>query len=199
MGKVLVPLVLASASPRRAELLRGVGVPFEVVVPQISEDRQEAADSVESLAKGIALAKATSVSRSRQGRIVVGADTLVVCDDEVLGKPRSETEATEMLERLSGRDHSVVTGVALCRSENGEVESVVECERTIVTFKRLGKDEISAYVATGEPFDKAGGYGIQGKGAFLVERIAGCYFNVVGLPLSRLYEMLRRWDCGLLG
>lgn len=179
--------------------MRQVGVRFEIVVPRISEGSCQRGDSVESLAEEIALEKARSVSLGRPGRIVVGADTLVLCDGEVLGKPGTRAEATGMLEKLSGRDHHVVTGVSLCRTEDGEVESARECERTVVTFRRLGKREIGAYVASGEPMDKAGGYGIQGKGALLIERIVGCYFNVVGLPLARLYEMLRRWECELLG
>jgi septum formation protein len=199
MGKISGPLVLASGSPRRAQLLENVGVAFEVVVPQIEEGGWPSNADFGAFAQEIALKKSRSVSLDRPGRVVVGADTVVVCDCELLGKPRDEVEARLMLEKLSGRDHFVITGVALCRNGDGEVESIAECERTTVSFKRLVKEEINAYVATGEPFDKAGGYGIQGKGAFLIEGIVGCYFNVVGLPLSCLYGMLRRWGLELLG
>jgi len=192
MGKPFEPLILASGSPRRAEILRRVGIPFDVVVPRITEANDRTCDTIEARAEEVALMKAESVSLHRPGRIVLGADTLVVCENEVFGKPKTEAEAAGMLERLSGRDHFVVTGIALCRKD-GEFESATGCESTVVTFKSLSQAEIRRYVATGESLDKAGGYGIQGKGAFLIKRIAGCYFNVVGLPISRLYDMLRRW------
>jgi septum formation protein len=119
---------------------------------------------------------------------------MVVCGSEVLGKPGTRKEAVAMLEKLSGRDHIVITGIALSRWEDGQAEEETSYERTVVSFKQLGKSEIHAYVASGEPLDKAGGYGIQGKGACLVQGIRGCYFNVVGLPLYRLCDMLKRWD-----
>lgn len=198
MGKK-TPLILASGSPRRAELLRQVGVSFEVLLPHVNETGQQEGNDVAALSREIALEKAKAVSRCRPESIVVGADTLVVCDGELLGKPATREEAARMLRKLSGRDHYVVTGVALCRSEAGELELATDSERTVVTFKRLEEDEIASYVASGEPFDKAGGYGIQGKAALLVERIVGSYSNVVGLPLGLLYAMLRRWDYEVLG
>ena len=181
------PLVLASASPRRSALLRQVGFEFEVVVSAAQECPAEAgADAVE-LALGHAREKALDVSGRMVGRLVLGADTVVVLGELVLGKPAGPDEARGMLRALSGLRHQVITAVVLAVGEAILAEDVVV---TDVTFRRLTDGEIDGYVATGEPMDKAGAYGIQGRGGLLVTQLRGCYFNVVGLPVSRVGEML---------
>ncbi len=188
-------LVLASASPRRAEILRNAGISFEVRPAVIDESPREG-EGPEHYVLRLALEKARACADEQiDGRsisettIFVGADTTVVADDEIMGKPASEEEARRMLRRLSGRMHEVHTGLALVRRP-GAWERVVE-EVTRVTFAQLSDAEIESYIATGEPFGKAGGYAVQGIAGRYVTRIEGCYFNVVGLPLARLYSLLR--------
>ncbi len=185
-------IVLASASPRRAELLRQIAVPFDVVPAAISEEHPAAlspADAAESVARD----KAGAVGGHARGdRPVLGADTVVVLDGEALGKPTDAADARDILQRLSGRTHTVATGVALAWDGGASVESwVVE---TDVVFRDLRPPEIDAYVDSGRPMDKAGAYGIQEDAAAFVERIDGCYYAVVGLPLSRLSRWLLTWD-----
>ncbi len=184
------PLVLASGSPRRAELLRQAGLEFELRHPTVVETRVCAGEPA-ALARTRAEQKAESVAQEVPERIVLGADTIVVVDGGILGKPSGPEEAREMLEALSGRWHRVITGVALAAGD-GEQAWLLESDSvsTEVSFRELTRAEIEAYVATGEPLDKAGAYGIQGRGALLVREIRGCYCNVVGLPLSRVGEML---------
>jgi septum formation protein len=176
-------LILASASPRRRELLTQIGVVFEVETAGIDEGDDPRAN---------ALAKARAVATRHTGEdaVVLGADTEVVLDGEVLGKPADAVHAREVLRRLSGRTHSVVTAYALVDCATGD--ELVRAVETDVTFRALDDDEIDAYVATAEPLDKAGAYGIQGRGAVLVERVDGDYFTVVGLPLADLAAALRR-------
>lgn len=181
-------LILASASPRRKALLERLGIPFEVQVSQ-AEEKTDPSWSPEEAARHLALLKAQDVAGRVQDALVIGADTIVVLDGEILGKPRSPAEAKDMLRRLSQRRHEVITGLALVDTVNGAVDLCHET--TSVWFRRLAEEEIDWYVSTGEPMDKAGAYGIQGKGALLVERIDGCFFNVVGLPLTRLYLLLK--------
>jgi septum formation protein len=188
-------LVLASASPRRAEILRNAGIAFEVSAALIDESPREG-ESPEHYVLRLALEKARACANERNGganipqtTIFAGADTTVVADDEIMGKPVSDEEARRMLRRLSGRVHEVHTGLALVRRP-GAWERIVE-EVTRVTFAKLSDAEIESYVATGEPFGKAGGYAIQGVAGRYITRIEGCYFNVVGLPLARLYSLLR--------
>lgn len=189
-------LVLASQSPRRQELLRSLGAEFSVVPASINENSVEGHTPVE-LAEGAAYAKASWVAARVAEGIVVGADTIVLLDSgEILGKPRGVSEAVVMLSRLSGTGHQVVTGVAVLDSGNGRERVFHEVTR--VFFRSLSQREIEQYVATGEPLDKAGAYGIQGKGALLVERIEGCYFNVVGLPLPKLGQALSDFGISLL-
>lgn len=188
-------LILASASPRRKALLDSIGVSFKVQPARVPEAWDDSSDS-EEVARDLALRKARAVAALQAEGLVVGADTLVCLDGVILGKPRSESEATSMLQRLSGKTHSVVTGVAVVDSRSGREE--VAAEVTRVTFRTLSPAEIERYVATGEPMDKAGAYGIQGVGALLVARIEGCYPNVVGLPLVRLAELLSRFGVELL-
>ena len=186
-GTSLPTLILASASPRRRELLNSLGLRFEVVTPAFDEDSLDTTDPAR-LVRGLALGKAESIAGGRPESIVVGADTIVVLDGEILGKPKDPEHAAEMLSRLSARTHQVLTGIAVVAKDAGRLD--VEHEETDVTFGRLTSEQIRRYVATGEPLDKAGAYGIQAVGATLVREISGCYFNVVGLPLFRLARIL---------
>lgn len=189
-------LILASASPRRAEVLRAAGIAFEVLPADVDESPQPSEGPGELVAR-LAEAKARSAAaRAASPAILVGADTAVVMDAKTLGKPASADDARRMLRLLSGRTHSVITGLALVRLPGGE--SRREQETTRVTFAPLTDREIEDYVASGEPFDKAGAYAIQGLGGRFVTRVEGCYSNVVGMPLARLYRMLREfgWPSG---
>ena len=183
-------LYLASQSPRRTELLTQVGIDHTVVSSSY-EEPNEGCDSPIEMVKAQALGKARCAVGIPEGGIVLGADTIVVLDNEVLGKPQDEADARQMLERLSGRSHSVVTGVALLIKG----DEVVFHNETKVYFKELAPFEIESYIASGEPMDKAGAYGIQGKGALWVEKIEGSYTNVVGLPVEHVYDEL----CKALG
>jgi septum formation protein len=185
-------IILASASPRRAALLRQIGLPFVLSPSALDEDGADPEPNPELRASRLALAKALEVA-SRHGRgLVIGADTIVVCEGRILGKPKETDEALAFLLRLSGRTHQVITGVAVVQAETGRAQVAIAV--TAVRMRAFGPEEAAAYVATGEPLDKAGAYAIQGQGALLVERIEGDYFNVVGLPLATLAELLRRFD-----
>jgi septum formation protein len=184
----MMKVILASASPRRAEILRDAGIPFSVLSSAVDETpyaNENPADLVQRLAN----AKADLVAARAVGpAFVVAADTVVVLDGHILGKPRSNDEARLMLEQLSGRTHSVLTGVSLVRLPDAERRQFVET--TLVHFAPISADEISRYLTSEEPHDKAGAYGIQGRAGRYIPRIEGCYFNVVGLPLSRLLTSL---------
>ncbi len=184
-------LVLASASPRRLELLAQVGVVAEVQpadIVEVPEEREGPRAFAERMAREKAAHVLADLARHGDGRWVLAADTVVTVEGESLGKPESDADAAAMLARLAGRSHEVVTAVALARAQAPlHVSSVV----TEVTFLPLSTTQIQAYVASGEGRDKAGAYGIQGLGAGLVEGIRGCYFNVVGLPLSHTLSCLR--------
>jgi nucleoside triphosphate pyrophosphatase len=187
-------LILASQSPRRAELLRNAGFRFEMRPADVDE-RVRADETPLDYVQRLAREKALAVlAAAPAGARVLGADTTVAVDGESLGKPADEAEARRMLARLSGRTHQVMTGVCLAwrRSEAGPIECDVEAEVTEVEFAALTDDEIAAYVAGGEPMDKAGAYAIQGRASCWIPRIRGCYFNVVGLPVARVCTMLRR-------
>jgi len=180
-----VRVVLASQSPRRRELLDLVGIAHEVLPADIDESvrpGERPAPHAERLAR----AKAQAVAAREPGALVIAADTIVVIDGHILGKPRDEADARRTLALLSGREHVVFTAVAVARG--GRVESAVE--EVTVAFRALGDEEIAAYVATGEPMDKAGSYGIQGYGATIVQRIDGDYFAVMGLSLVRLVRLM---------
>jgi len=179
------PLVLASASPRRVSLLRQAGATFTVVDPGPDRDWPGSADPRHGV-RALALEKARRVAAKRPGKVVIGADTVVVLRGARLGKPRDAAEAIEMMRRLHGRTHEVWTGIAVVR--DGEVRSAAECTR--VQFARMSPEEIEMYVQSGEPFDKAGAYGIQGLAGQFVRRIEGDYTTVVGLPLARLRQVL---------
>jgi len=181
-------LILASGSPRRAEILRAAGLNHSVLSSAIDETPDPGEDSL-SVVRRLAFSKAELVAARAVGpAIVIAADTVVVLDDKILGKPRSAEDARQMLEQLSGRTHSVLTGVTLIRLPDAENRQFTES--TLVTFNRLTPEEISSYLATDEPFDKAGAYAIQGIAGRFIPRIEGCYFNVVGLPLARLFREL---------
>jgi septum formation protein len=180
-------LILASSSPRRQELLRQTGIDFEVMAPHINEDQRPGEAPLE-YALRLASEKAQTVARHRPLGPVLGADTIVVVDGEVLGKPADAADAVRMLRRLSARVHQVSTAVSLALPEGGA--DTRSCT-TQVYFRKLTEDEIQQYVAGGEPMDKAGAYAIQGGAARWADRIEGEYSNVVGLPLSLVTDMLR--------
>ncbi len=181
-------LILASASPRRAQILRDAGISFSVLSSAVDETPY-AGETPQQMVERLANAKAELVSARAVGpAILIAADTVVVVDEQVLGKPRSTDDARRMLQLFSGRTHSVVTGVSLIRLPEMDRRQFVET--TLVTFAPLTRDEISLYLATDEPFDKAGGYAIQGYAGRYIPRIEGCYFNEVGLPLARLVKTL---------
>ena len=195
-------IVLASASPRRQELLRNAGIQFTVQPADIDETPL-AGESPRDCAERLAREKARAVFQSQPQNYVLGADTIVVIDDVILGKPSDATDAARMLRLLSGRTHAVITGVCLVRpnagsqklgSENWELRTDFErtgSETTLVTMSKISDDEIRDYVTTGEPLDKAGAYAIQGVASRWIPRIEGDYSNVVGLPVSLVYTMLR--------
>ena len=176
-------LVLASASPRRAELLRALGLEFEVRPVELDEIPL-AGESPPDHANRLAVAKATTYSHGDDSSLVIGCDTVVVVGSEILGKPRAADDARRMLELLSGRRHEVISAVAICGRE-----TVSGYSKTYVTFAPLSEKEIDWYVASGEPMDKAGAYGIQGYAALFVSEISGSYSSVVGLPLELLPEL----------
>ena len=178
--------ILASASPRRRELLTLAGIAFEVHAPDVDE-RPDPVWTAAQAARALAERKAAAAAERFPGACVIAADTVVEIAGRLLGKPANAAGAARMLRLLSGREHRVVTGVCLRLGEARRVFS----QETLVRFYPLGEDEIEAYVRTGEPMDKAGAYGIQGKGALLVEGITGDYFNVVGLPVARLVRELK--------
>ena len=179
-------IILASASPRRQQLLELIGLTFRIVVSDVEEDNTK--DMLpQELAVAHAIDKALDVSKKvPKDAVVIGADTIVVVDGKVFGKPHDHAEAVNMLTVLAGREHVVVSGVAVAKGETLVSGSTV----TTVKFRSLSQEQIKKYVDSGEPMDKAGAYAIQGKGALFVESINGCYSNVVGLPLVTLAELL---------
>ena len=186
MDSVLEKIILASRSPRRAEILNAVGWPFEVVVAGVDETLQSNESPIDYVQR-LAIAKATAVAAKVENGLVLGADTTVVVDGEILGQPLDVDDARRMLRSLSGRWHEVLTGIALVRA--GTQQTRVDYELTRVRFAPLTNEEIEWYVSTNEPMDKAGAYGVQGKAAFFVKEIQGDYFNVMGLPIRLVYEM----------
>jgi len=196
-------LVLASASPRRQELLRNAGIAF-VVQPTDIPEVPRPAEAPRAFAERMAREKALTVFRQRPDDFVLGADTIVIVDAEILGKPRDAADAARMLRLLSGRRHQVTTGVCLVgpqpRTENRQLEAGFEdvrSETTIVAVAALSDDDIRSYISTSEPMDKAGAYAIQGRASRWISHIEGDYFNVVGLPVSLVYKMLR--ERGVVG
>jgi septum formation protein len=181
-------IILASASPRRCELLESAGITFMVVSGDIDETPLPGEKPVAHVLR-LAEGKAREVASRADGRFFIGADTIVLCDNEIMGKPCDNADATRMLRTLSGRAHQVITGFTVLDRETGR--TVSRCVSTEVTFKLLAEKEISRYVATGCPLDKAGAYAIQGGAAYMVARIDGSYTNVVGLPLCEVVAALR--------
>jgi septum formation protein len=189
------PIILASVSPRRRELLSQIGVAFTVDPADVDETVRPG-EGPEAYAARVALAKAKAAAGRRREGIVIAADTIVVLGDEILGKPVDALDAERMLTLLSGKVHRVITAIAVLDAASGR--TAIRTAVTNVRFRSLTEREISSYVGTGEPLDKAGAYGIQEKGSLLVEGIEGCYFNVVGLPLTLLAEMLKEFGITLL-
>jgi septum formation protein len=179
-------LLLASRSPRRHEILERAGIAFAVRPAEVDETPRPGEDARAYVAR-LAREKAEAVDAT-PGDAVLGADTVVVISDEILGKPADAADAARMLALLSGRDHTVLTGICL-RSPAGTIQDV---EATLVRFAALSQEEIEEYIASGEPFGKAGAYAIQGRASKFVERIEGCYFNVMGLPIACVYRHLKR-------
>ncbi len=188
--KLNKPLILASQSPRRRKLLEQLGFEFEVIPPNAAEKNSRGLPP-EELAKHLAEVKAEIVAKQCGSEaIVLGCDTIVVAGDEILNKPVDTKNAIEMLRKLSGKTHTVITGI--CLIESPSMRKITKAQKTLVTFRELNANEIEAYVGTGSPLDKAGAYGIQDDfGAVFVRRVEGCYYNIVGLPLELLYTTLR--------
>lgn len=187
-------IILASSSPRRQSLLDNLDICFSTISTNIDESflpQESPRNAVRRLAR---LKAERAIPLLRENCLLIAADTIVVLDGQVMGKPGSKDDALEMLTQLSGRCHEVITAICIRTAGGCEVED----ETTRVYFRHLSEEEIRAYVASGEPADKAGAYGIQGRGGLLVQRIEGCYFNVVGLPMSRLYLMLKKHGINLL-
>jgi septum formation protein len=177
-------VALVSSSPRRMEILKMVGIPFRVL--KVSVEEENLGNPYETALKNAESKLKAALSLIEKQEVGLADDTIVVFGDEVLGKPKDEREAVEILKKLSGNWHRVITGFAL--SIKGKIVS--SFEESKVKFKRLTREEIEWYVSTGEPLDKAGAYGIQGKGALLIERIEGDFFNVMGLPIGKIYDIL---------
>jgi septum formation protein len=185
-------IILASASPRRQALLQQVGFQFETCASNIDEDSVIGPDP-ETVVTVLSREKAKAVARSFQDALIVGADTIVVLDGVILGKPKNRKDATRMLQLLSGREHVVYTGFTI--HDRPSDKTVTAYEKTTVVFRPLALDEIEEYVQSGSPMDKAGAYGIQDDyGALFVERIEGCFYNVVGFPLTKFYRTLLKFQ-----
>jgi len=189
-------IILASKSPRRSELLKKAGLKF-TVAPSSYKEEMHLDFSPEKLAEYLALKKAEAVAAKHTEALVIGADTIVVTDSEALGQPADEASAREMLEKLSGKPHRVITAFALVCNETGAKE--VQSVSTKVYFRVLEAGEIDAYIKSGEPMDKAGAYAIQGGAASFVEKTEGDYYNVVGLPVSKLLKSLKKFAADITG
>ena len=181
-------IILASASPRRKEILQNTKLKFDIEKSDIEEVALEN-ESPEDMVVRLAYEKAFDVAKRNTDRLVIGADTIVALDDEVLGKPKDQKEAYQMIKRLSNKTHKVITGISLINLKENKI--IKDYVVSLVTFKDLSEDSIKDYINTNESLDKAGAYGIQGYGALLVKNIQGDYFNIVGLPISRLSDLLK--------
>ena len=188
-------LVLASASPRRKDLLTQMGFEFDIIVSDVEESIGPGLQPHEAV-EALALSKAMEVSTKIKEGLVIGADTIVVFENEILGKPSNEEEAKRMLTILSGQTHQVLTGIAVIDVDSGQRK--VTHEKTKVEFRLINVQEIENYIKTGEPMGKAGSYAIQGQGALFVQKITGCYFNVVGLPIYKLGTVLKEFNVNAL-
>ena len=183
-------LILASASPRRREILLKLGFEFQVIPSSVNEDEVIWTDPVK-VVKLLSELKAVDVQKSHPRKTIIAADTAVVCDGRSLTKPADREDAVEMLEILSGRKHQVITGIAVISPPNIRF---IEEETTNVFFRELSREEITSYIDSGEPFDKAGGYAIQGQASVFIEKVEGCFYNVVGLPVQRLFSIFRKLE-----
>jgi len=182
-------IILASESPRRYELLKMIGLEFKVRPSHIHEAYKNGLSPVDYALKNARL-KGMTIAEKYPAALIISADTIVTLNEEVLEKPHDEKHAYDILKKLSGHTHQVITGFGLIKKDHDV--AVFDHEVTSVTFRNLSQDEIYAYINTGEPFDKAGGYGAQGYGALLIKQVNGCFFNVVGLPLAKFYSRLNR-------
>lgn len=192
----MMRIVLASKSPRRSDILKSIGLDFEAADSKLNES-YDSSMSPEDVVRYLAYNKAKNVADCIEGQaLVIGADTIVVLEGKIMGKPLNANDAFNMLRRLSGKEHSVLTGLCVIESPSGK--DCVDSEITTVKIKELSDDEIWSYIKSGEPFDKAGAYAIQGIGSLIVEGISGDYFNVVGLPVFKLSCMLRNFGLDLL-
>jgi septum formation protein len=188
--------VLASASERRQELLKRIVEDFKIVISNFDETSVNFGGDCDEYVKVLALGKAREVAdRTKDESMVIGSDTIVYHNGKILGKPKDEQDAYNMLKNLSGSSHKVYSGIAVINTASNEIKMDSVC--TEVFFSTLSEEQISRYIASAEPMDKAGAYGIQGNGGIFVEKIHGCYYNVVGLPLNRLYFMLREMGVNL--
>ena len=181
-------IILASASPRRKEILENTNIKFDIISSSI-EELILGGESPCQMVMRLAFEKGIDIASKHKSDLVISADTIVVLDDNVLGKPKDEEEARQMISNLSGRTHQVITGISLINLENNK--KIIDYVVSNVKFKKLSKDDINDYIKTKESLDKAGAYGIQGYGALLVEEIQGDYFNIVGLPISKLSDLLK--------
>lgn len=193
---VMVRIVLASGSPRRREIMEKYNIDLIVEKSNVDENINRG-ETPEQISMSLSLIKALDVSNRFPKDIVIGADTIVVVDGKILGKPKGKEDAYDMLNMLSGRIHEVITGVALIKADMNI--KIIDYEKTRVKFRKLTDDMIYRYIGTNEPFDKAGAYAIQGVGQILVENIDGCFFNVVGLPLTKIDKLLSKYfNCYIL-
>lgn len=188
-------IILASRSPRRADLLRKMGFPFEIISHEISEETCRISNPKDRVID-LSRRKAEAVLESVEEGLIIGADTIVYLDGEILGKPGDKEEARQMLMKLAGRIHEVFTGFTILQVGGNQISGQIsDMERTAVTFRDLETWEVDDYVASGGPLDKAGGYGIQDRSGLFVDHIEGCFYNVVGFPLTKFYEGLKKlWD-----
>ena len=181
-------IILASASPRRKEILENTNIKFDIISSSI-EELILGGESPCQMVMRLAFEKGIDIASKHKSDLVISADTIVVLDNNILGKPKDEEEARQMISNLSGRTHQVITGISLINLENNK--KIIDYVVSNVKFKKLSKDDINDYIKTKESLDKAGAYGIQGYGALLVEEIQGDYFNIVGLPISKLSDLLK--------
>lgn len=186
-----VKLILASGSPRRAEILRAVGWEFEKQVADVDET-ESAGEKPEDYVRRLAVEKAETVAAGYENALVLGADTIVVIDNQIVGKPRDLADARRMLRMLSGNWHEVLTGIALVKVSKGKFETQVDLQKTRVKFAELNDSEVEFLVEKGAPLDKAGAYAVQAQAALFIEEIQGDYWNVVGLPVNLVYQLLKK-------
>lgn len=196
IGENMNNLILASESPRRRNILSDIGASFDVIPSNVDENIDMISKKPEDIAKILAYRKAYYVAEKLKTGLVIGADTIVSFNGKVFGKPVDDNEAFSILSELSGNMHQVITGLALIDAYTKK--ELIDCEISNVEFSILSEDRIKAYIKTKEHIGKAGSYAIQGKGSLFVEKISGCYFNIVGLPLNKLDKMLKCFDFNLL-